>query len=213
MSLLDCLSPIYWRSNIPKSISPTKEEQEKRRHEIYHKVVNIFLKKGFQETPMNEIAEAAGLGKSTLYDYFKTKDEILIHFFEARLNDMTKEAQKIAQQNLSADKRLRQIVETYIKNLQVNKNLFPKLTQELQRLKIESQEQIQKKRRAYQNLIRDLIHEGIREGAFCKSNSLLAARLLLSSMTPAIFSSRVAGMPQEMLKETLDIFFKGIEIC
>ena len=197
---------------MPKGIPLTKEEQEKRRHEIYHKVVNIFLKNGFQETSMNEIAQAAGLGKSTLYDYFKTKDEILIYFFEDQLNDMTEEAQRIALQNLSADKRLRQVMEAYIENLQTNKSLFLKLTQETQRLKVESQKQIQKKRHAYQDLIRALIDEGIREGVFRKVNSLLAARLLISSMSSAVYDSRSTGTPQEILNETLDIFFKGIEV-
>ncbi len=196
---------------MPKGIPLTKEEQEKRRHEIFHQVVNVFLKKGFQETPMREIAEAAGLGKSTLYDYFKTKDEILVYFFEDQLNDLTAEAQKIASQNSSAGIRLRKIMEAYIESLQANKNLFMKLTMEMQRLKLESQKQIQEKRHAYQDMIRTLIDEGLREGVFRKVNPLLAARLLLSAMAPVIYTSRVTGTPQEMLKETLDIFFKGIE--
>lgn len=198
---------------MPKGIPLTKEETEKRRHEIFHRVVAVFLKKGFHETSMREIAEAAGLGKSTLYDYFKNKDEILVYFFEDHLNDLTDEAQKIALQNLSADKRLRQVMENYIENLQANKSLFMKLTQESQRLKSESQKQIQDKRHAYQDMIRALIDEGIREGVFRKVNSLLAARLLLSSVAPVVFGSRFTGTPQEMLEDSLDIFFKGIEIC
>jgi len=45
---------------MPKGIPFTEEELEKRRHEIFHRVVKIFLKKGFQETSMREIAEAPG---------------------------------------------------------------------------------------------------------------------------------------------------------
>src|SRR3989304_285495 len=194
---------------MPKGIPLTEEEQAKRRHEIFHQVVNIFLKKGFQETSMREIAEAAGLGKSTLYDYFKTKDEILVYFFEDQLNDLTEEAQKIAMQNKSADKRLRQIMLMHLKFLQANKNLFMKLSLEAQRLKLESQKQIQEKRHAYQDLIRALIDEGIREGAFRKVDSLLAARILITSMAPAVFTSRPSSASQEVVKETLGIFFKG----
>ena len=162
---------------------------------------------------MREIAEAAGLGKSTLYDYFKTKDEILVYFFEDQLNDMTEDAQKIALQNSSANIRLRQVMEKYIEISQANKSLFLKLTQEAQRLKPESQKQVQEKRYAYQDLVRALIDEGIREGVFRKVNSLLAARLLISSMGTVVYGSRLIGTPQEMLKETLDIFFKGVETC
>jgi len=198
---------------MPKGIPLTAEEIAKRRHEIFHQVVNVFVKKGFHETSMREIAEAAGLGKSTLYDYFKTKDEILVYFFEDQLNDLTNEAQKVALQNLSADKRLHQIMEIYIESLQANKNLFLKLTQESQRLRPQSQKQVQEKRYAYQDLVRALIDEGIREGIFRKVNSLLAARLLISGTSSVIYGSRSTGTPQEMLRETLDIFFKGIEIC
>lgn len=136
----------------------------------------------------------------------------LVYFFEDQLNDMTAEAQKIAMQNSTADIRLRKIMETYIESLQANKNLFMKLTIESQRLKLESQKQIQEKRHAYQDMIRALIDEGMREGVFRKVNPLLAARLLLGTMTPVICGSRFTGTPRQMLKETLDIFFKGIEI-
>ena len=198
---------------MPKGIPLTEEDQSRRRHEIFHQVVNVFLKKGFQETSMREIAEAAGLGKSTLYDYFKTKEEILIYFFEDSFNDLTETAQTLAMQNAPADKRLRQIMEMYLESMQANKNLFLKLTLESQRLKLESQKVIQAKRHAFQDLVRALIEEGIREGVFRKVNPLLAARLLISAIAPVIFGSRFTGTPQEMLKETLDIFFTGIEIC
>lgn len=197
---------------MPKGIPLTEEEQAKRRHEIFHQVVNVFLRKGFQETSMREIAEAAGLGKSTLYDYFKTKDEILVYYFEDQLNDLMVEAQQIAIQNKTADRRLREITQMHMEFLQANKNLFLKMSMEVQRLKLESQKKIQEKRHAYQDLIRALIDEGIREGAFRKVDALVAARILITSMTPVVFTSRPTSTPQGMVNETLDIFFKGIEI-
>jgi len=198
---------------MPKGVPLTKEEQEKRRHEIFHQVVKFFLKKGFHETSMREIAEAAGLGKSTLYDYFKTKDEILIYFFEDQINDLTEAVQRIALQNIPADERLRQIMEVHLEFLQANKSLFMKLSLEAQRLKLESQKKIQKKRYAYQDLIRGLIEEGIREGALRKVDPLLAARMLINTLAPVVFTSRPTGTAKEMMEETMDIFFRGIGIC
>jgi len=196
---------------MPKGIPLTEEEQAKRRHEIFHQVVGVFLKKGFQETSMREIAEAAGLGKSTLYDYFKTKDDILIYFFEDQINDLTEAAQKIALQNLPANERLRQVTRAHLEFLQANKSLVMKLTLEAQRLKLDSQKQIQMSRHAYQDLLRGLIEEGIREGVFRKVDPLLAARMLLNTMAPVVFTSRPTGTPQEMMEETMDIFLKGLQ--
>jgi len=197
---------------MPKGIPLTEEEQEKRRHEIFHSVVNIFLKKGFQETSMREIAGVAGLGKSTLYDYFKTKDDILLYFFEDQINDLTEAAQKVALQNISADERLRQVMKVHLEFLQANKSLFMKLSLEAQRLKLESQNEIQKKRHSYQDLVRGLIEEGIREGVFRKVDPLLAARMLINTMAPVVFTSRPTGTAQEMLEETMDIIFKGLQV-
>jgi len=197
---------------MPKGIPLTEEEQAKRRHEIFHSVVNIFLKKGFQETSMREIAGVAGLGKSTLYDYFKTKDDILLYFFEDQINDLTEAAQKVALQNISADERLRQVMKVHLEFLQANKSLFMKLSLEAQRLKLESQNEIQKKRHSYQDLVRGLIEEGIREGVFRKVDPLLAARMLINTMAPVVFTSRPTGTAQEMLEETMDIIFKGLQV-
>jgi AcrR family transcriptional regulator len=198
---------------MPKGTPLTEEKQENRRHEIFHKVVNVFLKKGFQETSMREIAEAAGLGKSTLYDYFKTKDDILVYYFEDQLSDLTEAAQKITMQNKSADKRLREVVKMHLEFLQANKSLFMKLSMEAQRLKPDSQKPIQVKRHTYQDLIRALIDEGIREGAFRKVDSLLAARILITAMAPVVFTARPTSSSQEaVMKDAMNIFFKGIEL-
>jgi AcrR family transcriptional regulator len=196
---------------MPKGIPLTEEEQSKRRREIFNAAVNVFLKKGFQETSMREIAETAEMGKSTLYDYFKTKDEIIVFIFEEELKDLTSRAQKIALQNTRADKRLRQVMEMHLEFLTENKSLFMRLSIEAQRLRLESQKRIQEGRHVYQDLLKDLVEEGIREGTFRKVDTLLAARLLVNTMVPVVFSSRPSGTPQEMLKDTMGIFLKGIQ--
>lgn len=196
---------------MPKGTPLTEEEQANRRHEIFHKVVYVFLEKGFHETSMREIAKAAGLGKSTLYDYFKTKDEILLYFFEDQLHDLTEAARKIAAQNISASERLRRVMNVHMEFLQANKSLFMKMSLEAQRLKLESQKQVQNKRHAFQDLVCGLIEEGIREGAFRSVDPLLAARLLINAMAPVVFTSRPTGTPQEMTEETMDILLKGLQ--
>src|SRR5512138_2753562 len=87
---------------MPKGIPLTEEEQARRRKEIFHASVHLFLNKGFNETSMREIAEAAGIGKSTLYDYFRTKDEILLSFVEDEIQRLTEQTKEIAKQEVGA---------------------------------------------------------------------------------------------------------------
>ena len=59
-------------------------------------------------------------------------------------------------------------------------------------------------------MIRQLIDEGIREGAFRSVDSLLVTRVLITALTPTVFTSRPTGTPQEMLDTAFDIIMKGI---
>lgn len=196
---------------MPKGIPLTDEIQIRRRHEIFGASVRLFLKNGFQETSMREIAEATGIGKSTLYDYFQTKDEILVWGVEDEIMDLTVEVQKIVVLPLPAADRLQKAMKTHLEFLAASKELYLKTSFEVQRLDIESQKRIQVRRRAYQDLIRQLIDEGIEEGSFRKVDSLLVARLLLLAITPTLFTSRPTGTPQQMLNTALDIILKGIQ--
>lgn len=195
---------------MPKGIPLTEEEQSRRRHEIFHAAVHLFLKQGFHETSMRQIAKAAGIGKSTLYDYFPTKDDILVFTVEDEIIEALEHAKGIASQSLKAEKKLRQIMRMQMGFLEENKQLLLKLSFESQRLKAESQERIQEKRHVYQDLVRGIIEEGIRNGEFRKINPLLAARTLLLLLTSVIYTTRPTGSPEAMLRDTMDIFFSGV---
>ena len=196
---------------MPKGIPLTEEELDRRRHEIFAATVGLFLEKGFRETSMREIAEAAEMGKSSLYDYFKTKDEILLWAIEDEILDLTAAVQKIVAQPIPAIERLQQVMHRHLEYLLSSKEFYLKLSFEVQRLAMESQQRIQVKRHAYQDLIRQLIDEGIQEGAFRPIDSLLATRLLITALTPTVFTSRPTGTPQEMLYTAFDIIMKGIQ--
>lgn len=196
---------------MPKGIPLTEEELDRRRHEIFAASVDLFLEKGFRETSMREIASAAEMGKSSLYDYFKTKDEILLWGVEDQILDLSAVAQEISRKPLPAIERLRQIMEKHLEFLLERREFYLKLSFEVQRLAMDSQKRIQVGRHAYQDLIRRLIDEGIQEGSFRPVDSLLVARTLITALTPTVYTSRPTGTPQEMLDTAFDIILKGIQ--
>jgi AcrR family transcriptional regulator len=195
---------------MPKGIPLTDEEQGRRRQEIFDASVHLFLEQGFNETSMREIAAAAGIGKATLYDYFKTKDEILLSFFEREIQEMYGRAEAIARESLPVAEKLRRIVQAQLEYWVARRAFYPKLALEAQRLALPSQQRIQAARHAYQDMLRGLIEEGIREGAFRPVDAMLATRLLLNLVTPVAFTTRPTGSPQQMMDEALGIFIRGI---
>ncbi len=195
---------------MPKGVPLTEDDQNLRRHEVFNASVSLFLEKGFQETTMQEIARAARMGKSTLYDYFKTKDEVLVSFVEDAIFDLAERAKQIAGQDLPAAEKLRQVLRAHLAYLIENREFYTRLTFEVQRLGLESQRRIQIQRHAYQDLICRLIEDAIREGTFRPVNPLLAARAILGLVTPVVYTNRPTGTPEQMMDEALDIFYRGV---
>ena len=80
------------------SLGKWKErEKEQRRYDIINVARKLFADKDFDEVSMDRIAEDMGLGKSTLYNYFKNKEAL---YFAIELRgvqiwvEMVKEEQK-----------------------------------------------------------------------------------------------------------------------
>lgn len=55
-----------------------EREKEHRREEIISAAEQVFFEKGLQVATMDEIAEKAELGKSTLYLYYKSKEDLYL---------------------------------------------------------------------------------------------------------------------------------------
>jgi TetR/AcrR family transcriptional regulator, cholesterol catabolism regulator len=196
---------------MPKGIPLTEEEQARRRKEIFHASVHLFLSKGFNETSMREIAEAASIGKSTLYDYFPSKDDILLSFVEDELQTLTEQMKEIANQKIGAQDKLRRMMFAYMEYLATNEDFYMKLSTEVQRLAQNSLERIQRKRHALQDMVRGTVEEGIREGGFRSVDSLLATRVIFTALTPAVYTTRPSGSRQQMMEEAFTLMLKGIQ--
>jgi len=76
-------------------MSGLRERKKKQSEEkITSSARDIFLKKGYNNTTMDEIATKADIGVGTLYNYFKSKAEIFISIMarESLINETDNEA-------------------------------------------------------------------------------------------------------------------------
>lgn len=71
---------------------PSKEPQGRRerrsaetRERLFRSALDLFAKKGFSETKVEDITESADVGKGTFFNYFPSKDHILLAFGEMQL--------------------------------------------------------------------------------------------------------------------------------
>jgi len=52
-------------------------KQELVRDAIYHAAIDLFTRNGYNETRIDQIAEAAGVSQRSFFRYFATKDDLL----------------------------------------------------------------------------------------------------------------------------------------
>jgi AcrR family transcriptional regulator len=59
-------------------VSPKFVDKSKKTKEIARAALDLFSRKGYNATSVGQIAESAGMGKGTIYEYFNSKEEIFI---------------------------------------------------------------------------------------------------------------------------------------
>jgi AcrR family transcriptional regulator len=55
---------------------------------LFHAAVQLFAQKGFAETTVEDITNAADVGKGTFFNYFPSKEHILIAFSDMQLGKL-----------------------------------------------------------------------------------------------------------------------------
>ncbi len=76
---------------------PKIVDKKEKRERILEAAISVFAKKGMAKAKTADIAEAARIGKGTIYEYFKSKDEIM----EASFYFVIQKAEGIIAQRLS----------------------------------------------------------------------------------------------------------------
>ena len=147
-----------------------EREKEKKKKEIIDAAEQIFLKEGFKDTSMDEIAKRSEFSKRTVYKYFGSKEEL---FAEIALRGIGMFQQIIIES--VKDKRtgfdkIRAIADSIVNLKRINKNyakvIFYFLTQSMNNNKLtESIKNCKKLMLNIRTLINQFMQEGINDGS------------------------------------------------
>src|SRR6266404_3794625 len=81
---------------------PTPGRRQRRREETLQRIlseaVRLFEKQGYTSTTVEQITEAADVGKGTFFNYFPSKDHVLLALFAAlrvEFEHLEQEAQEV----------------------------------------------------------------------------------------------------------------------
>ena len=78
---------------------PRPSRRERRRAEtrerIFRSALQLFAARGFLETTVEDITEAADVGKGTFFNYFPTKEHVVAHYGEERLHELERSLERV----------------------------------------------------------------------------------------------------------------------
>jgi AcrR family transcriptional regulator len=155
--------------------------REAQRDAILRAAGRVFRERGFAETGMRDIAEAADLSAANLYHYFHGKDEILFYCQDRTLDRLLAEAAARRRSTGSAAARLRDVLAAHVRTMLdevegATAHLY------IDALPAALRERIVAKRDRYERAVRKIVEAGVRRGELVASDPALVTRGMLGAL-------------------------------
>ncbi|WP_077211218.1 TetR/AcrR family transcriptional regulator [Bacillus dakarensis] len=153
------------------------------KQKITESSIQLFEKKGFKETSIQDIVESLGVTKGTFYYYFSSKEELLMDIHLQFINELLRHQEVIlSDEEKSCKSKLYDIIFMLIKSIKKQGSSAKIFNRELQNLKDESVSKIIPKRDQFRYNMEEIIRDGIYKGEF------------RSDLNPSIVTFGILGM-------------------
>ncbi len=166
---------------------PKVVDKEQRKLEIAFTALDLFAEKGFNVTSISDIAAAAGMGKGTIYDYFESKEELIVAALQAWMEFFEKSLEALLSEPGTAEERLRRLIHASVEAF-INDERTVRLSIAIFQLALTERSALAEKDvmkdlfSKFRKTVIDLILEGISEGSFrsevAKDAELITINLL-----------------------------------
>jgi TetR/AcrR family transcriptional regulator, fatty acid metabolism regulator protein len=137
-----------------------------KREKILTAAVEVFARKGFYQSKVSEIAQAAEVADGTIYLYFHNKDDILISIFEEAMAKILNEMQEKIGQETDPRKKIELFAKTHMGLVRKNKALSEVIQVETRQSSKFMKEYDNRKFAQYLDIISEIIVEGQEQGLF-----------------------------------------------
>lgn len=166
-------------------------EHDKRKHEILEKSLELFCREGYDDVTFQKIADACGVTRTTLYIYFRNKQEIFVWSIKQLTSNIERRlGEIISDGSLGADECLRQVMAWIIGECGSYHRLFKVLLPYLisiERSGIDPGERVRRRVIRIKHILTGVIIRGQNEGVFRNVPIPVLNDLLYSAVETAMF--------------------------
>ncbi len=192
-----------------------EERRREKRNRILDEVGKLFVENGIESTKIIDIAKAAGVAKGTVYEYFESKEDIVIEWMNGTFGEFRSSIQEKLSHEKSTVSKLRVFVEYSAQeftNIMVNAKIMiqHRFDKPCSRASLEDSIDIVAGDRVasvvFDNvkseleLLRDIIKEGQRNGELRDDINISIMPFFILSILPFLGMTKNPDLPAEYLE-------------
>jgi TetR/AcrR family transcriptional regulator, cholesterol catabolism regulator len=132
---------------------------DSRRAAMYRTVAQLFRERGFDATPVSDVARALGLTKAGLYHHFESKEQLLFEIMMFGLDKVRDEVVTPVRAIADPEERLRQLIVRHACITTRGQGAVAHLGDEIRALPPAMRRQIEQRMRVYFDLVRGTLDE------------------------------------------------------
>jgi len=188
-------------------------ENSSTKKELFRVAARLFKEKGYRATSMQDIASQLGIQKPSLYYYISSKEDLLKEIALVTMKMLIDAIEKIAFSPLSPREKIEKIIESHVKLICENLDLFTVSLREINPINAETfWSDVVALRDRYENYVRSIIRVGKESGDFKRDmDEKLAGFALLGALNWTIrwYSPQGEKSPEEIANAWKKIFMDG----
>ena len=120
---------------------------EDQREMILAHAAHLFARRGYPATSMNQVAEACGLSKATLYHYYRDKYSLLVSIADSHVSRLQALVSEVAAQDLPPEQQMRELIRRILIEYADAQDAHRVLTEDVKFLEAEDRERVLGKER------------------------------------------------------------------
>jgi len=154
----------------------------KRRRQIVDAAVELFVRKGFHLTTTREIAQAAGFSIGTLYEYIKSKEDVLYLVCDAIHSEVEVQLRRAVKEGATGRESLIGAVANYFEVCDRMQDYILLIYQESSSLNPDSLKYVLANEERVTNIFEEILQHGEKDGTLRLDGSK-AVRLMAHNIT------------------------------
>jgi AcrR family transcriptional regulator len=158
-----------------------KAKYRRRQIEVFDAAAAVFAEKGYHGASTGDIAAKLGIAQSSLYYYFKSKDEALEQVCLESIKGYVERLKMIVESDLTPAQKIRSAVFNHIEPINTIPDYFRTFTGELRYLPKSRRSTLSRMISNYNALVEKILTLGIADGTFSASMDCHLAMLQLIS--------------------------------